>query len=133
MLLYAHKQGFKIRVYTTLVGMDLTDIYQIREIPFISFVVHLPDNKRGTQINVNEKYLSVMNELVNSNINNVAYILHQTSWTEKVHPRLKQLLIHNDITPAIWDLITRARNVEIAGMASPKKITGTILKCFRLK
>lgn len=133
MLLYAHAHGFKLRVYTTLVGMELSDIYRLREIPFINFVVHLPEDKGQTKISVNEKYLSVLSELVNSSINNVAYILHRTTLTEKVHRKVKHVLIQNNITPAIWDLVTRAGNVKIAGMNLPEKIKGSISKCFRLK
>ncbi len=50
MILYAHDQKFKIRVNSTLIGMQPEDIHQLTTVPFIKFVVHLPDNQHLTRI-----------------------------------------------------------------------------------
>jgi len=131
MVLYAHKAGFKIKVHTTLSGMELTDIDLICEIPFSEFVVHLPDDRGQTRIEVNEKYLNLLARLTD-NIRNIEYQLnHGPSAEEKVHPKLKSFFENKHIR--IWAVNTRAGNVVIGGKQQPEKITGRLDKCFRLR
>ena len=41
MIVYAHDSGYKVQVYSTLVGLTLKDVDQFKHIPFILFQVHL--------------------------------------------------------------------------------------------
>ena len=43
MMLYAHKKGYRIRVFTTLIGLSEKDAERIKDIPFTRFFVHQLD------------------------------------------------------------------------------------------
>lgn len=61
MLLYAHETGYKIAVYTTLVGMKKQDLERIAFVPFDIFMVHLADSERNAKIDVNMDYIEKVN------------------------------------------------------------------------
>ncbi len=133
MILYAYKHKFSIKVSTTLMGMEFEDINLIKNIPFIKFAVHLPDDKGLTKIAVNEKYLSILTKLIDSNINNTVFHIHKgISGPENAHYKVMRILRENNITPDNRWIITRAGNIEIEGIPSRKKLTCDLLKCYRL-
>lgn len=76
MLLYANNKGHEIAVFTTLVGVTKEDIKQIKHIYFQNFVVHLPNTNGSERIIVDNKYLNVLKELTNSNVDNISFIAH---------------------------------------------------------
>ncbi len=78
MVLYAHEQGYPVRVNTTLVGVATTDIKALEKVPFIRFAVHLPDNTGKTRITVNDAYLAVLEFLLKSKISQQFYKYHKT-------------------------------------------------------
>jgi len=126
MVLYSHKLGFKIAVFTTAVGMELSDVDLIKRIPFKGFFVHLPDNKEQTKIKVDKNYLRIINKLFNSNIQNISYACPGLTGPTEVHSKLKQLLKKTNIPSDGQRLNTRAGNIKIEGLSPSKKIKGVI-------
>lgn len=50
MIVYAYQQGYKISLFTTLVDMTMEDYQKIKDIPFDSFVLHIPDEEQPFQV-----------------------------------------------------------------------------------
>jgi len=75
MLLYAHSRGHRICVFSTLVGMQPTDVNRFQAVPFEAFTVHLPSMDGRERIPVDENYLLVLEMLKTSRIP-TAYVHH---------------------------------------------------------
>jgi organic radical activating enzyme len=71
MITFANKNGFSLAVYTTGLGLSLSDIKSILHIPFSKFVVHLPDAQNLIKIKITDAYLNVIEKLSNSHINSL--------------------------------------------------------------
>ena len=54
MVLYAHSKGFRMTMYTTLVGMTKEDFERVSHISFELFVLHIPDKGENTKINIDD-------------------------------------------------------------------------------
>jgi len=72
MLVYSHKKGHAISVYSTLVGMTIDDVEQWKDIPFKKFEIHLPDAQKYAKIALNKQYVELLEKLISSNIQNLA-------------------------------------------------------------
>lgn len=121
MILYAHKCGFEIAVFTTTTGMSLTDIDLIKHIPFRTFEVHLPDDKNYTNIKVDKEYLLKIHKLSASNIHGINYMS-----IGGVHPEIKKIL--SGIMVREDELVDRAGNVNgIVGINKKEKLKGKII------
>jgi len=129
MVLYSHKLGFKITVFTTAIGLELSDVDLIKRTPFKGFFTHLPDNKEQTKIKVDKNYFKIINKLFNSNIQNISYTCPGPRGLTEVHSKLKQLLKKTNIPSNDQRLTTRAGNIKIEGLFPSKKIKGIIPKC----
>lgn len=112
MIMYAFKKGHPIRVNTTLIGLKTYDIDKIKDIPFIKFVVHLPDDKNLTRINVDLKYLETIEYLILSRIKNLTFKFHFSQPDIAIHSDVNQILIRNKIKPVFTGINNRAGNVE---------------------
>jgi len=134
MILYANEKGHKIQLLTTIVGMKYSDIIHLEKVPFLRFLVHLPDNQAQTKIDVSDNFVKVIDKLLKSTID-IEWKFHQSpSENEDVHPKLKQLLIKASIYSSLIkaNLITRAGSIEIEGKSTPQKIIGKIKGCHLL-
>ena len=87
MIVYTHNSGHPIEIYSTLVGMKLEDIKQIEHIPFIVFLLHLPDEPMYAKIAVNKNYIAVLKELLSSNIKDI-----QAMTMGPLHSKIKEVL-----------------------------------------
>jgi hypothetical protein len=112
MLMHAHRQGFKIRVNTTLIGMHPEDIHQLKEVPFIKFVVHLPDDQELTHIRVDEGYLQTLKVILEVPPLNLMWKFHPSASRAGVHPRVKALLQEQGAPIRHFGLNSRAGKVE---------------------
>lgn len=65
MILYAHNKGHPIRIFTTMVGMSKEDINKIKDIDFVRFSLHLPDNDGIMKAAVDDNYCEVFDYLLN--------------------------------------------------------------------
>jgi hypothetical protein len=112
MILMANKKGYKIRVNTTLAGMTISDVEQIKEIPFIKFVVHLPDNEGLTRIKVDDTYIKTARMLIKNNINNLTWKFHQTTNDIIIHEVISNLLNESDAKIEFYGINNRAGNAN---------------------
>jgi hypothetical protein len=102
MVLHAHRQGRRLRVYTTLVGMSVADLERIRRIPFQEFEVHLPAERQIENIPVDEAYLELVGRLLESEIP-ARFHVHG----DDLHPALRPVISEVEY----WRLFDRAQNL----------------------
>jgi hypothetical protein len=77
MVLYANEQGHPISVFTTGIGMSLSDLERIKNVPFAGgpnggFVLHLPDQERKAKHPITDRYIKVIERFgeIHSEISN---------------------------------------------------------------
>ena len=68
MILYAHKKGHAICVFTTLVGMNVSDIDLLESVPFGFFRIHLPSDSGRENVRTTDNYLNVLDTISRRNI-----------------------------------------------------------------
>lgn len=71
MVMYAHQKGHRIYIYTSLVGIKVSDIQKLKTISFdynYGFMVHLPSVEKIEDIKITKEYLKVLNSLIHSGI-----------------------------------------------------------------
>ncbi|WP_246787964.1 radical SAM/SPASM domain-containing protein [Bradyrhizobium sp. CCBAU 53421] len=88
MVEHAYARGHDIRIFTTLVGMNGSDVRRLQMLQFRAFVVHVPDD--GTYMNrrlIGKSYLNVIRRLVEANIPSVRFVV-----LGKVHPDLADII-----------------------------------------
>lgn len=117
MIEYANKQGYVIDIYTTLIGMKLSDVKRLEKIPINYFDLHLPDDLNKTKIKVDKTYLKVLEAVKNSKIPNIHYQIFG-----KVHPDAQKVLNFD-----VEDLsrLIRSRAGNLKGF-KPINLTGKI-------
>jgi len=118
MILYAHEIGFKLTVFTTCVGMTISDLQQIRHIPFVTFVVHLPDDGLNMPFPKMHGYMAVLKELCLTHIAHVSFMAMGS-----IHPDLQALFCDN-----VSGYIFTDRAGNLAG-SHPIRKTG-IIRCI---
>jgi hypothetical protein len=124
MVLHAHRQGRRLRVYTTLVGMTLADFEQLPEIPFEEFEVHLPARRSMENITVDEVYQELVQRLQASEIP-ARFHVHG----DDLHPALKPLVPKVEY----WRLFNRAQNLgEPTGARGRRRRRRGTIGCSRL-
>ena len=120
MLLYAHKKGHKIELYTTLVGMNLSDVDFLESLNNLIMIIHLPfygyltSDKYYEKININENYLKLLNRMCKSSII-VKYVYHG----EYLHPKIISLIKKNHLKHLRINI--RSRNVKIKSFLKRKR------------
>lgn len=112
MVLHAHKENFKIRVNTTLIGMKPQDIHQLKEVPFIKFVVHLPDDQELTHIKVDESYLQNLQLILQEPPAKLMWKFHHTPSGAQIHPRVREILQEQGARVSYFGLNSRAGKVD---------------------
>lgn len=105
MVLYAAQKGHKIAVFTTLVGMDLSDIDLLKSVLFKGFYIHLPSAEGYEKILLDENYFKLLRAVSDSGIDKIFYHVHGG-----IRDELKLLLGSKKID--CWDTHTRAGNVK---------------------
>ena len=73
MILWAHGQGHKVVVASTLVGLTPDDANRIVRIPFDRFILHLPDAYKNAHIQTTPEYLTTLG-IILSNVVNISYM-----------------------------------------------------------
>ncbi len=125
MLLYAHEESYKIRVFTTLAGMRVEDIDQFESIPFRGFRVHLPTVESRMNIRITENYLNLIKRIASSRIINLIFNAHG----EDVLPPIKSIIEKEKKRIVSLPLSTRAGNIPLKKVAFPvrkRKVMGCI-------
>lgn len=111
MVIYTHEAGYKIAVYTTALGMTISDVEKIKKIPFKKFCLHLPDVEGYAKITLNEDYLKTLDAIIRGNIRNCDFMAMGTLpypvrkiigkrhiFQPKMLPRAGNLTNRNDVT-----------------------------------
>jgi radical SAM protein with 4Fe4S-binding SPASM domain len=125
MLLYAHKKGHRISVFTTLVGMNLSDIDLLEPIPFNFFRIHIPSKEGFERINVDGEYLRLLSKISRSNIN-VKYHYHG----ETVNSNMQSLMESSGIIIQRETLKRRAGNLKLPDSTDLPRRRG-VIGCLR--
>ncbi len=60
MILYAYDKGYKISLFTTLVGMKEKDLEIIKDIEFDHVTLHIPDEKYNSKFVINDEYIDIL-------------------------------------------------------------------------
>lgn len=104
MIVYAFERGYKICVYTTLVGMRMEDIEKLKNVKFDRLVLHIPDAEHKSKFNVNKEYLEILEKFHES------FPVNFYSCHGNVHPDVTNIVDikkYRDFTPQ-----SRAGNLE---------------------
>ncbi len=129
MILHAHQKGHQIRVNTSLVGIRPEDVELLKDIPFIKFVVHLPDNKGMTRIYPDKKYMEVASLLIKFRIRNLTWKFHSTNPGIRVHTKVNRLLEDSGIRITYADVNNRAGNVRVGKSYRPVNKGKVLREC----
>ena len=129
MVLLAHEKEFKIRVNTTLIGMQPEDIHQLASVPFIKFVVHLPDNQNLTRIRVDKTYLDNLVLILKEPPLNLTWKFHQSSSELNIHPEVFEVLQRHKAPVQIFGLNSRAGKVNSGTKYEPVNKGRVLLEC----
>lgn len=69
MILHTYKKGHTVCVFTSLVGMNVSDIDLLESVPFGFFKIHLPSDSNHENIQITDSYLNVLDKISGSSIN----------------------------------------------------------------
>ncbi|MFC1858085.1 SPASM domain-containing protein [Thermodesulfobacteriota bacterium] len=125
MLLLAQERGHRMSVSTSLCGMSLFDIERFKSIPFEAFILHLPSDDRAMTIDIDEKYLTRLKRICESNISNLKVKLFAAP-----HPKIASIIKH--VEEIKWPTMNRANNLLAQQITRTKKVKGNI-KCHRIR
>ncbi len=128
MLLYAHSQGYSIRVNTTLMGVATADLKAMEKVPFIRFAVHLPDDKGHTKIRVDDAYLAVLEFLLKSGIQQQFYKYHKIE-NAALNADVKKILKKYNRKACVFALNNRAGYAATVNKYLTPNKTAKLRKC----
>lgn len=126
MLSYVVQKGFKIEMYTTLVGMKESDLEIIENVDFSEFVVHLPDEDNNSKIKVDDNYCNLLKKLVE--LNTKKKFITSYSYHGTLNKRISRLLGGEKVNST--ELNDRAGNMEVDNVVAKKQKCGAIT-CMR--
>lgn len=97
MILYACETGHPISIFTTGTGLSPSNLNKIKNInystfPHGGFVLHLADNEGYAKINVNTKYLQLLQAIKDANIPNIAL-----RTMGSLHPAIRDIFSHDAV------------------------------------
>jgi len=118
MIGYAHQRGHKISIDTTLVGMTLADLEQIKGIPLQFLAIHLPSAEGYENINVDADYLELLNIITNGGLDYAKLYLHY--YGETLHKDIKL----NDVKRI--PLYSRGGSIKVESLTLPTRARGKI-------
>ena len=108
MILYAYQQGFKILLFTTLVGLQKDGVEKLKGIEFDGITLHIPDKENNSKFIVNDEYLEIL-KLFQDNFNISSYSCHGT-----IHPlSISCWQIRCLTVQKIWSMICKNMNLKV--------------------
>lgn len=107
MVFYAHSLGYKIAVFTTAVGMTISDVEKIKTIPFKFFRLHLPDMEGHAKIKLEKDYLKTIDAIINGNIQNCDFMTMGTLPIQIRKMIGKRLIARTEMYPRAGNLMSR--------------------------
>lgn len=127
MILHANNSGFKINLYSTLMGMTLQDINDIKNIKFNHISIHLPDIDKVMKVEVDDHYLKVAKEFQKVFPHNHAHVYGRP------YPELESIFQIRVMKHDTKDLHSRANNVKIEYINQKERLKGRIRCGARLR
>jgi peroxiredoxin family protein len=119
MVLYANDLGYEVSVFTTAVGMNISDFEKIKAISFKRFCLHLPDIEGYAKIKLDNNYLKTLDAIINGNVRNFDLMTMGTL------PKQIRKMIGKRISPT--KMVSRAGNLRSQnGIKNPSRLTGVI-------
>ena len=110
MIKHAYEEGFKVTLYTTLIGMKEKDFEQIKDINFDSLILHIPDKENNSKFILNDKYWQMFEKFV-SVMNISEYHFHGTP-----HEKVFGIIPSNAAVAGESFLFDRAGNLNEKGL-----------------
>lgn len=86
MIKYAADNGYKVSLFTTLMGIKMSDMDLISDVDFSVVTLHIPDLEQNAHFEMNKQYFEVLERFVNK-IEIEFYSCHGT-----VHPEVEKYL-----------------------------------------
>jgi radical SAM protein with 4Fe4S-binding SPASM domain len=105
----ANGNGHRVGVYTTTVGLMPLAVEFMKDINYLHFCIHLPDDKGAMTLNVTDEYLYGLKWAMK--------IPHTFTCIGNIHPKVKE--ITGEIPDSTTSLISRAGQVK--GITPPYK------------
>ena len=124
MVLYAYNKGYKVSMFTTLIGMTEEMFRKIEKVQFQEFVLHIPDCEGYSQIPITEEYLQLLDRIVNAKKPDGSNYIDFASSLGTV-PEVIRNHLGSD-TRVYVTLTDRAGNLDDENLHSQKGITGKI-------
>lgn len=131
MILYAHQHGHKIKIFTTLTGLNLNNLQKIiQTIPLeyhqdifyaYDFYVHLPSEEKIEYIPINDTYLETLKFLIQSG-KKIEFHYHG----QKLNHQLTKLFENSNYIPFHDPIHNRAGNINFPSSITPKRKRGHI-------
>lgn len=104
MIKYAFDNGYKVSLFTTLMGMTMKDIELISDVKFSSLTLHIPDAEHNSHFDMNREYFSVLKAFIDK-VQVDYYSCHGT-----VHPDIKGYIDRNKYVAS--KMANRAGNLQ---------------------
>ena len=64
MILHTFSEGYPCTLFTTLIGLTKENYLRIKELPFITICVHLPDDENKTNIVIDKHYIELLDFII---------------------------------------------------------------------
>lgn len=124
MVKYATSKGYKVNMFTTLVGVDEAIFAQLLNVQFEEFVLHLPDVEGFSNIQVDDNYKRMLKSLIDAKKPSGESFVDYACAQGKISNEL-ETLIQNKIRLYVV-LNDRAGNLNDKRLYCQKNIQGTI-------
>lgn len=115
MIEHADREGYKINVFSTLVGLTAEHVKRLESVELTRFELHLPSGKE--KITVDENYLHTLESVMTSAIPNKTYMVIG----EICDDRVMALIENHDIHLAKMIAHSRANNIDYGGMLTYRR------------
>lgn len=128
MLLYASENGNKIRLNTTLMGLNEAVLDEVikNSIEFEQCILHIPDNKGNSHFKITDDYLKVLEKfLLHYSKSIPAFSCHGDS----VHDAVKEIVKKSEVKKTRYEdiLASRCGNLDTQIMPLPPKREGRVV------
>lgn len=116
MVKYVQSTGRKMTLFSTLVGMTKESYQEIREVPFVNMVLHIPDRDLNSHFVIDDNYLELVTMVIRDAMAGRFHI-DKYSCHGPVHPSIAKLVEESGI-PVDSNLHDRAGNSDAPGELS---------------
>ena len=116
MMEFASDNGYKLELFSTLVGMTSADVKILKKINLKKFVIHLADNEKYAKIPLTQ-HNEILKKIISSSIQNVFFMSMGTISDETKN------IIGMDVKPSV--MVDWAGHIDVG--QKTKRISGPIL------